>query len=115
MSVRGGVSLIEVLVSMVLLAIGIAGTLSALTASSRLRERARMHEELAAEAMDRLAWFESRACAQLDTAESHTTARGVRVEWHVRDSLGRRQLSFDANTLGRTPERLSLRTSWQCG
>lgn len=112
---RGGVSLIEVLVAMVLLAIGIAGTLSALAASSQLRNQARMHEELAAEAMNRLAWFESRACAQLDTAESHTTARGVRVAWQVRDSLGRRQLSFEANTLGRTSGGLSLRTSWQCG
>lgn len=115
MSLRGGVSLIEVLVAMVLLAIGIAGTMSALAAASQLRERARLQEELAAEALDRLAWFESRACAQLDTAEQVTTARGVRLDWRVRDSLGRRQLDFDASAVGRASPRLSLRTSWRCG
>lgn len=115
MSSRPGVSLIEVLVAMVLLAIGIAGTMSALAAASQLRERARMHEELAAEAMGRLAWFEARACAQRDTAEHHATPRGVLVHWRVEDSLGLRQFHLRATIAGRTSPRFSLNTSWPCG
>jgi Tfp pilus assembly protein PilV len=111
---RSGVSLIEVLVATVLLAVGIGGTLSALAASSRLREWARDRERLAAEALDRLAWFEARACAQRDTAEQATSAERVTANWAVRDSAGRRLLRFGAVTAGRPPQRLSLRSSWRC-
>lgn len=115
MSSRRGVSLIEVLVATVLLAVGIGGTLSALAASARLRTLARDREQLAAEALDRLAWFEARACAQGDTTEQRTTTDHVGLEWSVIDSGGRRLLRFRAERGGERPQRLSLRTSWQCG
>lgn len=114
MSNRSGVSLVEVLVAAVLLAVGIAGTMAALAAAAQLREQARAREELAAEGLERLAWFEGRACAQPDTSEHVVTSRAITIDWHVRDSLGRRQLIFDAISTGRVPQRLSLRTSWRC-
>jgi Tfp pilus assembly protein PilV len=114
MQQRPGVSLVEVLVAAVLLAVGIGGTLSSLAATARLRDWARHREQLAAEALDRLAWFEARACAQLDTAETVTTAERVTLEWGVRDSAGRRLLRFAAVSAGRPPQRLSLRSSWRC-
>ena len=111
---RSGVSLIEVLVATVLLAVGIGGTLSSLAASSRLRDWARDRERLASEALDRLAWFEARACAQRDTADRATSPERVTVDWAVRDSAGRRLLTFGAVTAGRPPQRLSLHSSWPC-
>lgn len=114
MSKRPGVSLVEVLVAMVLLAVGIAGTMSALAAAAQLREQARMREELASEGLERLAWFEGRACAQLDTGAHVVTPRAITIDWQVRDSLGLRRLTFDAVSTGRVPQRFSLRTSWRC-
>lgn len=111
---RRGVSLIEVLVATVLLAVGIGGTLSALAASARLRALARDREQLAAEALDRLAWFEARACAQGDTTEQVTTIDRVAIDWGVTDSGGRRLLRFRAERGGVRPQRLALRTSWRC-
>lgn len=114
MQPRRGVSLIEVLVAAVLLAVGIGGTLSSLAATARLREWARHREYLAAAALDRLAWFEARACAQLDTAERVSSAEQLELDWSVRDSAGRRLLRFGAASAGRSPQRLSLQSSWRC-
>ena len=114
MQSRAGVSLVEVLVAAVLLAVGIGGTLSSLAATSRLRESARDRERLAAEALDRLAWFEARACAQSDTSEQVTTSEHSVLAWGVRDSAGRRLLRFDAMSAGRAPQRLVLHSSWRC-
>jgi Tfp pilus assembly protein PilV len=111
---RPGVSLVEVLVAAVLLAVGIGGTLSSLAATSRLRDWARQRERLAAEALDRLAWFEARACAQSDTMERLTTADRLTLDWAVRDSVGRRLLRFGAASAGRPPQRLTLHSSWRC-
>lgn len=114
---RSGVSLIEVLVAAVLLAVGICGTLAALAATARLRQLARDREALAAAALDRLAWFEARACAHADTAERATLSASdsVTVQWRVTDSLGRRAMRFEATSAGRAPQRLTLTTSWRCG
>ncbi len=114
MQPRAGVSLVEVLVAAVLLAVGIGGTLSSLAVTARLREWARDRERVAAEALDRLAWFEARACAQSDTAERVTTAERVALNWGVTDSAGRRVLRFGAASAGRPPQRLVLHSSWRC-
>jgi Tfp pilus assembly protein PilV len=114
MQSRAGVSLVEVLVAAVLLAVGIGGTLSSLAATARLREWARNRERLAAEALDRLSWFEARACAQTDTAERVTTSESVALDWGVRDSAGRRLLRFGAASAGSPPQRLELHSSWRC-
>lgn len=111
---RSGVSLIEVLVATVLLAVGISGTVASLAATARMRVRARDRESLAAAALDRLEWFEGRACAQTDTAESATLQDSVRVDWQVTDSSGQRTFRFDAERVGHTPQRLTLRSSWRC-
>ena len=114
MPARSGVSLIEVLVATVLLAVGICGTLGSLAAAARLRQSARQRESLAAAALDRLAWFEARACAQSDTAERIHAVDSVALDWAVSDSAGRRTLRFTAASLGRSPQRLTLVSSWQC-
>ncbi len=115
MQSRRGVSLIEVLVATVLLAVGIGGTLSSLAATARLRESASARERLAAEALDRLAWFEARACAQLDTSEQVTTAERIALEWRVTDSVGFRRLRFSAASAAPHSQRLTILTRWQCG
>jgi len=84
-----GVSLVEVLVAAVLLSVGIAGCLSALTGAARLRSAAAIRESLADLAESRLSWFEGRGCALVDTAI--TAPPGARMEeaWRVeRDSSG---------------------------
>ena len=67
MSSRRGVSLVEVLVATVLLAIGVAGCVAALQAASRLRLDAATRESATATVERRLTWFESRACLGGDT------------------------------------------------
>ena len=111
---RRGTSLIEVLVSSVILAVGISGCLSTLAVSARFRERAAAREELAAAAQDRIGWFLSRGCLVGDTAG---TAADPRLEssWALRrdSSSARLNLSF----VRRAPlvdERLALAISHPC-
>lgn len=111
---RRGVSLIEVLVATVLLAVGISGTVASLAATARMRMIARDRESLAAAALDRLSWFEVRACAQLDTFERATQPDSALVEWQVSASSERRTLRFEAASAGLTPQRLTLTASWRC-
>jgi prepilin-type N-terminal cleavage/methylation domain-containing protein len=80
MTSRRGVTLIEVLVATVLLAIGIAGTLNALVASARVRRSADAREAVVGLLLDRLAWFEANACRTLDTAGVTRLADGPRSE-----------------------------------
>lgn len=90
MPARLGVTLVEVLVATVLLAIGVSGSLSALSAAARLRDGARVREALAAAAHDRLSWFEATGCAAGDSSGVDEGARGVQLTWNVRaDSTGR--------------------------
>jgi prepilin-type N-terminal cleavage/methylation domain-containing protein len=67
MARRSGVSLVEVLVATVLLAIGVAGCVAALQAASRLRLDAATREGAVATVERRLTWFESRGCLGRDT------------------------------------------------
>lgn len=83
MRLRPGVTLIEVLVASVLLGVGIAGTMNALAASARLRVDADAREALAGLMMDRLAWFEARACAGADSSGSTRLPDGPRTQWRV--------------------------------
>jgi len=80
---RRGVSLVEVLVASVLLAIGVGGTLSAFAAALRLRTTADVREEVAARAHNTLSWFQARSCAAADTAADETRD-GIREVWTVR-------------------------------
>jgi hypothetical protein len=64
---RSGVSLVEVLVSTVLLAVGVAGCLAAMQVAAHLRLEAAARESVALSAAGRLAWFEARGCAVPDT------------------------------------------------
>lgn len=88
MSGRRGVSLVEVLVAAVLLAVGVAGALSALAGAARLRAGAQLRESLADRADARLSWFEGAACA---TPDSLLRSDGTPIEerWRLtRDSSG---------------------------
>jgi len=89
MTQRQGISLVEVLVATVLLAIGIAGTLSALTTAMRLRLAAEAQEAAVERADARLGWFARGPCPATDTAVHVDDGRGVRERWRVRaDSAG---------------------------
>jgi prepilin-type N-terminal cleavage/methylation domain-containing protein len=113
---RRGVSLIEVLVAAVLLAIGIAGTLQALLTSARLRLDADRREAMVGLLLDRLAWFEAAACAGGDTSGVTRLADGPEARWRV-DAVGAlRVLTLDgARQPGRTARRTHLVTSRPCG
>lgn len=89
MTQRAGISLVEVLVAAVLLAIGIAGTLSALTTAMRLRLGAEAQEAAVERADARLRWFARGPCPARDTAVHVDDSRGERERWRVRaDSSG---------------------------
>jgi Tfp pilus assembly protein PilV len=64
---RRGSSLVEVLVATVLLAVGVAGTLSALAAAARLRTAARAQERVAATALEAFSAFVARGCVVSDS------------------------------------------------
>ncbi len=65
----------------VLLAVGVAGSLSTLAAAARLRHGASVREELAARAEDRLGWFLARGCAAGDTAWTSPPSATVTDQW----------------------------------
>lgn len=92
MRIRRGVTLVEVLVSAVLLAIGIGGCLSALVGAARLRAGAAQREALADAAEARLSWFEARGCAGaasgIREAASGSLGGRLREEWRVEPSAG---------------------------
>ena len=95
MTHRVGISLIEVLVAAVLLAIGVAGTLSALTTAMRLRIGAEAHESAVERADARLGWFARGSCPAQDTAVQLDDSSGVRERWRVgADSTGARLTGY---------------------
>ena len=96
MSKRRGVSLVETLVAAVLLMIGIAGTLHALGASARLRHDAEARDVLTGLLLDRLAWFEARACAGGDTSGVTRNATGPQLHWRVEVVGATRRLRLHA-------------------
>jgi Tfp pilus assembly protein PilV len=103
MRTRPGVSLVEVLVAATLLAVGVGGTLQSLLLSARLRQAADLREAAAARALDRLAWFEARACLLPDTAGVDAEFAGVSVRWQVRAHGAERRLTAEAHAALRPP------------
>ena len=87
---RAGVSLTEVLVAAVLLAVGIGGTMGALASALRMRNGATTRERVAAAAQDRLTWFERVGCAVNDSTitEADSTGSGVAESWRVEPTPG---------------------------
>lgn len=84
---REGVTLTEVLVAAVLLAVGIAGTLSAVATALRLRTAATAHEALSVRASDRLAWFAREACTLPETTLAWgPDERGIEERFRVERS-----------------------------
>lgn len=114
MNSRRGVSLVEVLVASVLLAIGVGGTLSAFTAALRLRTNADVREEAAARAQNRLTWFESRNCAAADTAADVTRDRIREVFSVRRESTMVRLTGALEGGAARAPVRLAVEAVRRC-
>ncbi|MBX3132137.1 MAG: prepilin-type N-terminal cleavage/methylation domain-containing protein [Gemmatimonadaceae bacterium] len=98
MRTRPGVSLVEVLVAATLLAVGIGGTLQSLLLSAQLRHSADLREAAAGYALDRLAWFEARACVQADTAAVEPKAPGIELRWQLRATDVERRLLLEVHT-----------------
>lgn len=115
MILRRGVTLIEVLVASVLLAIGIAGTLNAMVASARLRLNADAREALVGLMLDHLAWFEAKACASSDTAGLTRLADGVETRWRVQAVGSIRVLELSGSVrAGASAPRTHILTSMPC-
>ncbi len=113
---RRAVSLVEVLVAAVLLAIGIGGTLQALLASARLRLDADSREALVGLLLDRLAWFEARACSVSDTSGVVRLPDGPAAVWRVQRVGSRRVLELEGSRRpGLTSARTTITTSLPCG
>lgn len=87
---RTGVSLTEVLVAAVLLAVGVGATMGALASALRMRNGATTRERVAAAAQGRLTWFERVGCAVNDSTitESDPTGSGVAESWRVEPAPG---------------------------
>lgn len=117
MSARPALSLVEVLVATVLLAVGICGTLASLAAAERLRADAQRRERLAAEVSARLAWFDAVGCTAAAASGTSTSADGVGVTWTLEplDADSVRRLEIDAgNGAGRRALQLSIATARLC-
>lgn len=111
-----GVSLIEVLVATVILAIGIAGAQAALLAAARYRAAAEAREALAAAAVERMVWIERRGCAFGDTAAVSLGARGARVTWSLRPDDGVVRVRLDGRVpIGPREHRINIEESLPCG
>lgn len=93
MTQREGISLVEVLVAAVLLAIGVAGALSALTTAMRLRLAAEAQEAAVERVDQRLGWFARGACPAHDTTVRIGDSSGERERWRVRADSGGATLS----------------------
>jgi type II secretory pathway pseudopilin PulG len=115
MSRRTGVSLVEVLVATVLLAIGVAGCVAALQAASRLRLDAVMRENAAATVERRLTWFESRACAGAGADTVIVVLAPDTERWVLtRDSTGVTMAGRAEGALGSRFVRVPLRVRRGC-
>jgi len=115
MRTRSGVSLIEVIVATVLLAVGIIGCIGSLIASARLREEARTQETLAAALLDRLVWVERVACDSTTVSGGAHGPDGTRVDWTLGALDGARPVEISATVVraGR-PRSSALTTRVPC-
>lgn len=102
------------LVASVLLGVGIAGTMNALAASARLHVDADAREALAGLMMDRLAWFEARACAGADTAGRSGLSDGPRTQWRVVTLGNSRQLELSGYRRAQLSRPIRVTTSLPC-
>jgi prepilin-type N-terminal cleavage/methylation domain-containing protein len=114
MRMRRGVSLLEVVVATVLLAVGVTGTLASLAAAERLRRSARGHEALAAAALDRLAWFRAAACLTGDTTMVHQIEPAGDIQWSSRTVPHGRALAWRGTTTTHPPQLVEVSTRWRC-
>jgi Tfp pilus assembly protein PilV len=111
---RPGVSLVEVLVAAVLLAVGVSGAVSALVAAARLRDRAGTREAVVRVVEARLGWFSGSACAWADTTIVSMEPR-IEEVWRVTRAGG--VVRLEGRALGRaagTPVRLALVHERRC-
>jgi prepilin-type N-terminal cleavage/methylation domain-containing protein len=76
-----GFTLIEVIVALVLLAVGLLALLGATTALNRQAALAQQLGVGALAAQSRLEWLRTRPCADLH--DSAGAARGIQERWHV--------------------------------
>lgn len=67
MDARRGVSLAEVMVATVLLAVGVSGCVAALLGAARLRLESSAREDVVDAVDRRLGWFEAAGCGSGDT------------------------------------------------
>ena len=112
---RPGVSLVEVLVAAVLLAIGIAGSLNTMVVSLRLRGDADAREAVVGLMLDRLAWFEAHACARADTSGVSRLEGGIEARWTMRAVGSTRILELQGAHRGRPlAARTRVVTSLSC-
>lgn len=114
MSGRRGVTLIEVLVATVLLAVGIHGTLGALAAAQRLHRGARERDAVAARALDRLSWFAQEACVRGDTLAEAVEPPGVSVRWSTAGTANHRRLHWEGRVATSRAAPLTVRAEWLC-
>lgn len=117
MRARSALSLVEVLVATVLLAVGISGTVASLAAAERLRVDASRRERLTAAVNGRLAWFDAVGCTAYATSGATSTADGVQVAWTLAevDADSVRRVDIDAvHGAGSRALRLSIATRRIC-
>ncbi len=117
MPARPALSLVEVLVATVLLAIGICGTVASLAAAERLRADANRRERLAAAVNARLAWFDAVGCTTGASSGAAISADGVTVTWTLGafDADSVRGVAIDAaHGVGRRALHLSIATRRLC-
>lgn len=117
MRARPALSLVEVLVATVLLAVGICGTVASLAAAERLRADANRRERLAAEVSARLAWFDAVGCTADAASGESTSADGVRVSWLLAaiDADSVRRVAIEAEQgAGSRALRLAIETGRLC-
>lgn len=112
---RRGVSLPEVLFAAVLLAIGVAGCLAAMSTALRFRTMALTRESMAARGEARLAWFDAHGCTVTDTIVESAAHAPVRERWEVRrdSSIARLTGAVRATHAGRAM-RLDVGTIRRC-
>jgi hypothetical protein len=108
------VTLVEVLVASVLLAVGVSGTLGALVAAARLRSRASVREAVARTVDARLTWFSLHGCMPVDTTLAGAVG-AVEERWRVTRAGGVARLEGRARSVaGGRPVSVGLEHERRC-
>lgn len=115
MRTRPGVSLVEVLVAALLLAVGVGGSVQTVVTAGRLRAHAAARDRLARVVEARLLWFQGRSCTAPDTTVDSALPRGMHERWHVGRSGGMSRLEGRARSGGGADSlRLALAAQRRC-